>query len=394
MGASSYAPGQVIVKYRDGVAASTKAGLAERLGLGKLLGRVSANGAEVVSISGNVADTVVRLNRSDAVLYAESNKILRATANPNDARFGELYGIHNTGQSGGTADADMDGPEAWDAAGLGGFPPALTGVKVGIVDTGIDRAHEDLNAPGKVVNCAGTAPGLGGIIGGNPTPTESRGCTDDNDHGTHVAGTIAATANNAVGVAGVSFNSPLGICKALHGVLGSGSTAGVANCITYLSSRGNRIISMSLGGGASATLASAVQTATNQHGALLIAAAGNDGDTTVSYPAGYPEVMSVAATDRNDARASFSNMNADVEIAAAGVDVLSSKRGGGYVAFSGTSMATPHVAGAAAVVMKTAGTAAATRSRLNSFADDKGTPGKDNSFGNGRVNLARAVAGS
>ena len=88
-------------------------------------------------------------------------------------------------------------------------------MKVGIVDTGIDQAHPELS--GKVVNCAATSAGVGGIIGGDPNPLESRGCADDNDHGTHVAGTITAKANNGVGVAGVAFNTQLAICKALHG---------------------------------------------------------------------------------------------------------------------------------------------------------------------------------
>ncbi len=156
----------------------------------------------------------------------------------------------------------------------------------------------------------------------------------------------------------------------------------MANCITYLAGKGAKVISMSLGGGASTTLQTAVRNAWNSgNGALIIAAAGNDGNATLNYPAAYAEVVSVAATDSDDRRASFSNANADVEIAAAGVDVLSTKRGGGYVAFSGTSMATPHVAGVAALIFgdNPGWTAAQVRSKLDTSVDDLGTPGRDTS---------------
>ena len=201
-------------------------------------------------------------------------------------------------------------------------------------------------------------------------------CTDQNDHGTHVAGTIAAKANNGVGVAGVSFHSQLAICRALN-ALGSGTTAGVANCITYLAGKGVKIISMSLGGGVLDDAADRGPQRLPTRGTLIIAAAGNDGDATLNYPAAYPEVVSVAATDRNDARASFSNANADVEIAAAGVDVLSTKRGGGYVAFSGTSMATPHVAGVAAIIAarNPSFSGAQIRAKLQTSVDDLGAAG-------------------
>ena len=186
------------------------------------------------------------LNRSARSAYAEVDQILRATATPNDTRFGELYGLNNTGQSGGTADADIDAPEGWDTAGLGGFP-ATGGAKVGIVDTGIQPNHEDLT--GKIANCAQSR-GLF-VLGGS---IQEGSCADDNGHGTHVAGTIAANANNGKGVAGVAFNSPLAICRALGGPLGSGNTTDVANCITWLKDKGVKVISMSLGGGASTTL--------------------------------------------------------------------------------------------------------------------------------------------
>jgi thermitase len=235
--------------------------------------------------------------------------------------------------------------------------------------------------------------GFMGLFGGDPTVQDNGNCVDDNDHGSHVAGTIAGIANNGKGVAGVAFNSQLSICKALSSS-GSGSTSGVANCITYLKNKGVKVISMSLGGGASTTLQQAVTNAwAGGNGAVIVAAAGNDGNSTLNYPAAYAEAVSVAATDSNDQHASFSNVNADVEIAAAGVNVLSVKRGGGYVAFSGTSMATPHVAGVAALIAfhNPTWTASQIRSKLDSAVDDLGTAGRDSTFGFGRVNLAKAM---
>jgi subtilisin family serine protease len=156
---------------------------------------------------------------------------------------------------------------------------------------------------------------------------------------------------------------------------------------------------MSLGGGDSTTLHNAVQTAWAGGGAggtVLVAAAGNDGDSTVNYPAGYAEVVSVAATDNRDARASFSNQNADVEIAGPGVDVLSTNNSSdtSYTTLSGTSMATPHVAGATAIIWDKYPTATAStiRSKLDAAVDDLGAAGRDTSFGFGRVNLAKAAS--
>ena len=383
--AQRYVADEVIVKYKSGITETQRSSLLERLGVERTLGTVKGVNARVLRTDGNAAAVAKRLNASSNVLYAEPNYILRTQATPNDARYGELYGLNNTGQTGGAADADIDAPEGWDAAGLGSFP-ASGGAKVGIVDTGIDQAHEDLQ--GKTANCARSGGGLIPIGGGS---IQEGSCADDNDHGTHVAGTIAATANNGKGVTGVSFNSQLAICKALGGPLGSGSTSDVANCINWTASKGAKVISLSLGGGSSTTLQQSVQNADDT--AIVIAAAGNDGDGTLNYPAAYPEVVSVAATDNRDARASFSNANADVEIAGPGVDVLSTKRGGGYVAFSGTSMATPHVAGVAAVIaQRNPGfTPAQIRSKLDAAVDDKGAAGRDSSFGFGRVNLQKAA---
>jgi thermitase len=383
--AAKYDNDTVIVKFAGGVSKAKRAALFSTTGVNRAVGSVKGVGAQVVNVQGDPAVVARRLNRSALVSYAEPNFILRATAVPNDPLFPELYGLNNTGQTGGSADADIDAPEGWDAAGLGAFP-ASGGTKIGIVDTGIDSTHTELS--GKAVDCAAS---LGGLL-------TSGTCTDDNMHGTHVAGTIAAKANNGAGVAGVSFNSPLSICKALYTAAGTGMTSDVAACIVWVHQRGAKVISMSLGGGASTTLKNAVAAAWENGsatGSLLVAAAGNDGDATLNYPAAYPEVVSVAATDHNDARASFSNANADVEVAAPGVDVLSTIPGGQYATLSGTSMATPHTSGVAGVLWKLfpTDTAAGIRSRLDGAVDDLGQAGRDQSFGFGRVNLCKAAGG-
>jgi thermitase len=383
--AAKYDNDTVIVKYAGAVSSAQRAALFSTTGVNRTVGSVKGVGAQVVKVQGDPAVVARRLNRSALVSYAEPNFILRATAVPNDPLFPELYGLNNTGQTGGSADADIDAPEGWDAAGLGAFP-ASGGTKIGIVDTGIDSTHTELS--GKAVDCAASLAGL----------LTSGTCTDDNMHGTHVAGTIAAKANNGVGVAGVSFNSPLSICKALYTAAGTGLTSDVAACIVWVHQRGAKVISMSLGGGASTTLKNAVAAAWENGsatGSVLVAAAGNDGDATLNYPAAYPEVVSVAATDHNDARASFSNANADVEVAAPGVDVLSTIPGGQYATLSGTSMATPHTSGVAGVLWKLfpTDTAAGIRSRLDGAVDDLGPAGRDQSFGFGRVNLCKAAGG-
>jgi thermitase len=387
-GASAADAEGVIVKFKQSASQAERTALAARSGLGAVTGEVRKLDATVFA-TGAPAAAAARLERSALVAYAEPNLVLSTGATPNDPLYVDLYGLNNTGQTGGTADADIDAPEGWDAAGMAAFPSS-GGVKVGIVDTGIQTSHPDLQ--GKVANCA-RSQGLLPIFSGT---IQEGSCADDNGHGTHVAGTISANANNGRGVAGVAFNSPLAVCKALGGPLGTGSTSDVANCITWAHDKGAKVISMSLGGGASTTLKNAVDYAWKSGGAngsVLIAAAGNDGDATLNYPAAYPNVVSVAATDDRDARASFSNANADVEIAAPGVDVLSTYNNGGYTELSGTSMATPHVAGVAAVIRtrNAALTAAQVVAKLDASVDDLGAPGRDQSFGFGRVNLVKAA---
>jgi thermitase len=340
-------------------------------GVGRPIAPIAGTGARLMRVSGDPAAVAARLSHTRGVRWAEPNLTVHALGAPNDAQWRALYGVQRVGA-----------PAFWEAHGLGAFPTG-GGVPVGIVDTGIDAGHEDL--AGKVAAC-------GAAANGRVTDGE---CADSEGHGTHVAGTIAASANNRVGVAGVAFSSPLVICRALGGPDGSGTVADVAACIRWTHDHGAKVISMSLGGQSSHTLAEAAKSAYargGRNGSLLVAAAGNDGDGTIEYPAGLDQVVSVGAIDAADAVAPFSNENADVELAAPGVDILSTKLGGGYIRYSGTSMATPHVSGAAALLwgQTPTATAASVRRRLDAAVDDLGAPGRDSAFGYGVVDLAKA----
>lgn len=252
--------------------------------------------------------------------------------------------------------------------------------KVCIIDSGYDFDHPDLPK----VNVTGEA-----------QPQTGSWQDPGDSHGTHVAGTIAAV-DNSEGVVGVHPGSGLSlhIVKVFDDnglwTFGSDLIAALDSCIA----EGANVVSMSLGGpGASSTERLAFEDAWNQ-GVLSVAASGNDGDTSCSYPACYDSVVSVAAIDRNKNLAQFSQRNSQVELSAAGVGVESTVVDGGYASFSGTSMATPHVAGAAALLWSLHDQCSNTdiRQALNSTAEDLGATGRDNRFGFGLVRLADADA--
>ncbi|GAB4457519.1 MAG: hypothetical protein OHK0029_17450 [Armatimonadaceae bacterium] len=272
--------------------------------------------------------------RLPGVRYAEPNYYLQAfESTPNDSYFlNSQYGPQK-----------IAAPSAWSI-----WQPQNTTV-VAVVDTGVVLNHPDL--ANKIYRNSS-----GGVIGydfanGDSDPT------DDNGHGTHCAGIIGAETNNALGIAGIAgwdggagsdvTSTKIMPIKVLS-ASGSGTMTAVANGITFAADNGAKVISLSLGGGGSTTLANAVSYAWNK-GCVLVAAAGNSGSSAQSYPAAYPNVLSVAATDSSDRLASFSNYGSWVSCAAPGVSILSTYPGG-YAYLSGTSMACPHVAGEVALL--------------------------------------------
>jgi len=310
-------------------------------------------------------------NRSD-VVYVEPNYIVHASAVPNDTFFTDLWGLQNTGQnilgSPGTPGADIKAVPAWDIS-TGSTTNVVT-----VIDTGIDYTHPDLmanvwSAPsqytvtvgGQPITCAAGTHGLKSI--NNVLTCDPM---DDNGHGTHVSGTIGAVGNNSQGVVGVNWTASILGCKFLDST-GSGLDSDAINCMDYAikvkaafagtNGANVRVLSNSWGGaGFSQTLLNEIN-ATNSNNMLFVVAAGNDGtddDTTPTYPASFntPNMVTVAATDNTDALASFSNYgSATVHLGAPGVNIGSTYPGNQYVYLSGTSMATPHVSGAADLIL-------------------------------------------
>jgi len=262
------------------------------------------------------------------VEYAEPNHVRTLAALPGDARFGQLWGLHNTGQTGGAAGADIKAPAAW------GITTGSQEVVVAVLDTGVDYMHPDLAAnmwvnPGEVAGNGIDDDGNGYVddIHGGNTLTGSGDPLDDNGHGTHVAGSIGAVGDNGIGVTGVNWDVSIMAVKML-GANGSGSTASAIAAFQYAAANGADIISNSWGGMYAPSQAEYDAIAAID--ALFVFAAGNEGRDNDGiapfYPASYdlPNIISVGASDHTDARAGFSNYGAaTVDVFAPGANILS-----------------------------------------------------------------------
>lgn len=351
---SSYASDRVIVKYRENVVSalgsveptSERVNSAMGTSVVKNETQLGIAGMQVVEISGNksVSDVITQYNNNPLIEYAEPDYILHtfdpvstsSSIIPNDTQFYRQYGLHNTGQVfygsiSGTADDDVDAPEAW------AYTTGSSNVIVAVVDTGVQTDHPDL---------------AGKVLSGYNFITNSAGQTDDNGHGTHCAGIIGAIGNNGRGVAGICWNVTILPCKFLDST-GNGYTSDAIEAINYAKDQGASVISCSWGGGSYST---ALKSAIEASGALVVCAAGNDGintDYSPEYPSAYDSsnIISVAATDWNDNLAYFSNYGkTSVDVGAPGYLIYSTLTGSTYTYKSGTSMATPMVSGIAALM--------------------------------------------
>ncbi len=369
-------PHTLLVKFRAGVtaheadAAAHAAGALESRAFKRprRLAVAPVDRWRVVGVRGaaDLARVRAALLRNPHVENVEYDYAVQPALMPNDPRLSELWGLHNIGQIAGAMDADIDAPEAWD------MQTGSASVVVAVIDTGIDYNHPDLAA--NMWTNPGETPGNGIDDDGNGYVDDVHGYDfygrdadpfDDHGHGTHVAGTIAAVGDNGIGVVGVNWRARVMAVKFL-GSGGSGYTSDAISSVLYATDMGAKVLNNSWGGGGfSQALEDAIRTAHNA-GVLFVAAAGNsnnNNDLTPHYPSSYavPNVIAVAATDAYDGRAYFSSYGLNsVHLGAPGVGILSSVPAAGaaccsdpsgYKLLNGTSMATPHVAGAAALLL-------------------------------------------
>lgn len=390
-----FAADGLLVKFRDSTAARSARSLSRAVGVTATTEFHIVNGlVHWVVPPENLSAALAQLQADPSVAYAEPNYVLTAFLTPNDPRFSQQYHLNNTG----TPSADIDAPAAWDIT-------TGTDVVVAVIDTGVDYNHPDLrdniwtNTRETVNGRDDDGNGYIDDIRGWDFVNNDNNPMDDNRHGTHVAGIIAARGNNSTGVSGVNWSARIMPIKFLSAT-GSGSTARAISAIEYAVANGAKISNNSWGGGAASQALGDAISAAERAGHLFVAAAGNNNgnnnDVNPTFPSSYPNnnVISVAATTNTDALAGFSNIGArSVDVGAPGASILSTVTNNGYANLSGTSMAAPVVAGAAALVWAANPSLSSTQVKQAIMNNADQIPSLSNRVAsNGRVNVARAVA--
>ncbi len=356
-----HVPGRLIVGIKPEVQAAERAAVHAQAGA-KAIQRFEFISADVVKVDlGDDLKTVAaRYAAMPGVIYVEPDYMVSASGVPNDPLFTDQWGLLNTGQAVGTPDADIDATDAWD------ITTDSPSVVVAVIDSGVCYTHPDLAAnmwtnpgeiPGNGVDDDGN--GLVDDVYGYDYANSDGNPMDDYGHGTHVAGIIGAVGDNGIGVAGLSWNVKIMALKFLESD-GQGATSKAISCIQYAISKDVTLSCNSWGGSEYSTALYNAIEAARTAGQLFVAAAGNAGvnnDASANYPSSYshPNIISVAATDRNDNLAVWSTGGGSnwglntVDIAAPGLDIMSTVPVANYESWSGTSMSAPYVAGACAL---------------------------------------------
>lgn len=405
-------PGEVIVRFAGGDEVQVQTFVNNAIGMVNASDHrdiiPGLNMYHIRSKDMNTHALLKMMSNAPGIEFVEPNYIYERQLTPNDSQFGQLWGLNNTGQTvggqTGIAGADISAVSAWDVS------TGSNSIVVGVIDTGVDYNHPDLaaniwSAPaaftvtvgGQTINCPAGSHGFNAV---------TNSCTplDDNNHGTHCSGTIGARGNNSSGVVGVNWTTSIMGLKFLT-ASGSGNTADAIECIQFAiqakqrfgAGANVRILSNSWGGGGfSQALLDAINAA-NSNDMLFVAAAGNsnsNNDVTNNFPSNYnaPNVLAVAATDNRDNKSSFSSFGATtVDLGAPGTAIVSTVRNGGFATFSGTSMATPHVSGAAALVLSRCAlsTANLKANLMNNVDQINSLAGR--TVTGGRLNVDRAI---
>jgi thermitase len=357
---SDFSSQQILVKFKPGTGLPEATRIHRRLG-GQVKETIPGIGVQVVTVPTGRAKEKVKAYSSDVrVTYAEPDFVAETLGSPDDPLFGSQWAM-----------VKVQAPQAWEVT------TGSASINIAILDTGVDLDHPDL--ANKIISNIN--------FSGSPTVDDVHG------HGTHVAGIAAAMTDNGIGVAGLGYSAAIMNVKVM-GDSGTGTYSAIASGIIWAADNGADVINLSLGGSSgSSILEDAVNYAWGK-GVVVVAAAGNGGSTAPMYPACYADCMAVAATDAIDGKASWSNYGDWVDVAAPGVIIYSTLKDNSYGYKSGTSMASPHVAGLAALVFATVHDANGdgklndeVRSRIEANCDDIGLYG----VGHGRINAARAV---
>ncbi|MBD1373009.1 DUF4910 domain-containing protein [Hazenella sp. IB182357] len=348
---------QIVVKFKDGIKQETKNKKHQAKQV-KMRTRNTQLGFDVIDVQKESLEQVLKTYKEDhAVDYVEPIIELNAMWTPNDPIYQkEQYGPQM-----------IQAEKAWD------ITRGKEDIIVAVIDTGVQTDHPDLT---------------GQIIEGYDFVDNDRDAYDEQGHGTHVAGTVGALTHNGIGVAGIAPHVKIMPIRVL-GANGSGTSVWVANGITYAADNGADVINLSLGADQpSKVIEDAVNYAWDK-GAVVLGAAGNSGESTPSYPANHDKVIAVGATNAKDQKWSASNYGTWVDVSAPGAEIISTTLAGGYGYDSGTSMATPHVAGLAALLSSEGLSNAEIRSTIENSADP--ISGTGTYWKHGRVNAYEAL---